>query len=82
VVPYHGGEPGNPVIFSADVREQILQGDARVGCKQWRAAHPQAVQRFDTDIRRFRVDVDSAEDLERFERETGHALKWPAALAV
>jgi molybdenum cofactor cytidylyltransferase len=82
VVPYHGGEPGNPVIFSADVREQILQGEAGVGCRQWRAAHPQAVHRFDTDIRRFRVDVDSPEDLERFERETGHALRWPAALAA
>lgn len=80
VVPFHGGEPGNPVIFSAEVREQILAGDANVGCRQWRAAHPQAVQRFDTDIRRFRVDLDTPEDIERFTRETGHALKWPAAL--
>jgi molybdenum cofactor cytidylyltransferase len=82
VVPYHAGEPGNPVLFSAEVREQVLLGDANVGCKQWRAANPQAVHRFDTDIRRFGVDVDSPQDLERFERETGHVLKWPAALAV
>ncbi len=80
VVPYHGGEPGNPVIFSAEVREQILAGDANVGCRQWRGAHPQAVHRFETDIRRFRVDLDTPEDIERFTRETGHALKWPAAL--
>jgi molybdenum cofactor cytidylyltransferase len=78
VVPFHGGEPGNPVVFSAEVREQILAGDANVGCRQWRAAHPEALHRFETDIRRFRVDLDTPDDIERFVRETGHMLKWPA----
>jgi molybdenum cofactor cytidylyltransferase len=82
LVPMVGGEPGNPVMFSADVKEQILQGDANVGCRQWRAAHPDAVARFDTDNRRYRVDVDTLEDIERFERETGHVLRWPAILPV
>ena len=40
VVPQVGGEPGNPVIFSAEVREQILAGGADVGCRQWRARTP------------------------------------------
>ena len=82
VVPFHAGEPGNPVVFSAEVRERILAGEANVGCREWRAAHPEALHRFETDIRRFRVDLDTPEDLERFTRETGHALKWPAALAT
>ncbi|MBL8351078.1 MAG: nucleotidyltransferase family protein [Burkholderiaceae bacterium] len=82
LVPRVAGEPGNPVLFSADVRAQILAGDAKVGCRQWRAAHPEAVAWFDTDNRRYRVDVDTPEDLERFERETGHVLRWPAALAT
>lgn len=82
VVPFHAGEPGNPVVFSAEVRAQILAGDANVGCRQWRAAHPEALHRFETDIRRFRVDLDSPEDVERFARETGHTLKWPAGLAT
>ncbi len=81
VFPQVGGEPGNPVIFSAEVRERILAGDAQVGCRQWRQAHPEAVVPFVTDNRRYKVDVDTPEDLERFERETGHALRWPAALA-
>jgi CTP:molybdopterin cytidylyltransferase MocA len=81
VFPQVGGEPGNPVIFSAEVREQILAGDAHVGCRQWRGAHPDAVTPFVTDNRRYKVDIDTPEDLERFERETGHALRWPAALA-
>ena len=82
VFPQVNGEPGNPVIFSAEVRERILAGDARIGCRQWRQAHPEAVHAFVTDNRRYRVDVDTEEDLARFEAETGHALRWPAAPAA
>jgi molybdenum cofactor cytidylyltransferase len=82
VVPRVAGQPGNPVIFSAAVREQILAGDLNIGCRQWREAHPAAVAHFDTDNRRFVVDVDTPEDIERFERDTGHALRWPASAAA
>ena len=81
VVPRVGGEPGNPVIFTAAVREQILAGDAQTGCRHWRAAHPAEVAYFDSDNRRFRLDVDTLDDIQRFERDTGYALQWPAALA-
>jgi molybdenum cofactor cytidylyltransferase len=80
VVPMVGGEPGNPVMFSAEVREQILAGGANVSCRQWRTANPKAVHAFVTDNRRFRVDVDTEDDIARFERDTGHLLRWPAAL--
>jgi CTP:molybdopterin cytidylyltransferase MocA len=80
VVPMVGGEPGNPVMFSAEVREQILGSGANVGCRQWRAANRQAVHAFVTDNRRFRVDVDTEDDIARFERDTGHRLRWRAAL--
>lgn len=82
VVPQVGGERGNPVIFGADVRDEILAGAADVGCRQWQAAHADAVAPFVTDNRRFRVDIDTEEDRLRFERETGHALRWPQAVAV
>ena len=82
LVPHVAGQPGNPVIFSAAVREAILGGEMNVGCRQWREAHPAAVASFDTDNRRFVLDVDTLEDIERFERDTGHALRWPARLAV
>jgi molybdenum cofactor cytidylyltransferase len=81
LVPRVAGQPGNPVIFSAAVREQILAGDATLGCRQWRMAHPGAVAAFDTDNRHYRVDIDTPEDIERFERETGRSLRWPIALA-
>jgi molybdenum cofactor cytidylyltransferase len=38
------------------------------------------VRWFETDNRRYRVDIDSPEDLERFAERTGHVLRWPAAL--
>jgi CTP:molybdopterin cytidylyltransferase MocA len=82
LLPEIAGEPGNPVMFSAEVREQILAGNANIGCRQWRAAHPEAVAIFRTDNWRFKVDVDTEEDIARFERDTGHALRWPAALVL
>ena len=30
--------------------------------------------------RRFCIDEDSLQDIERLERDTGQALRWPAAL--
>jgi molybdenum cofactor cytidylyltransferase len=81
VFPQVAGERGNPVMFSSEVRAQILAGSANVGCRQWQAANPQAVAPFVTDNRRYRVDIDTPDDLERFARDTGHTLRWPAALA-
>ncbi len=81
VYPEVNGERGNPVMFTAEVREQILAGAANVGCRQWQAANAAAVAPFVTDNRRYRVDIDTPEDIERFARDTGHALRWPVALA-
>ena len=63
-------------MFSADVREQILAGSTNIGCRQWQAAHAEAVSPFITDNRRYKVDIDTPEDLARFEQDTGHALRW------
>jgi len=82
VYPQVRGERGNPVMFSAEVREQILVGEANAGCRQWQSRHPERVAPFATDNRRYRVDIDTVEDLERFERETGHALRWPRTAAA
>jgi molybdenum cofactor cytidylyltransferase len=77
IVPLVAGQPGNPVIFSAAVRDQILQGDVTMGCRQWRIQNPAAVMSLDTDNRHFILDLDSPEDIERFERDTGQTLRWP-----
>lgn len=82
VFPLVQGERGNPVMFSNEVREQILQQGANIGCRQWQAAHAQAVSPFVTDNRRYKVDIDTDEDLARFEAETGHILRWPAGVVA
>lgn len=82
VVPQVNGERGNPVMFAADVRDEILAGEATIGCRQWQAAHADAVAPFVTDNRRYRVDIDTEDDRQRFEAETGHALRWPATVAA
>jgi molybdenum cofactor cytidylyltransferase len=80
VQPTVDGLPGNPVMFSHSVREQILAGEARVGCKQWQAANPQAVHPWSTPNTRYRTDVDSPEDIEALAARTGHRLVWPKDL--
>jgi molybdenum cofactor cytidylyltransferase len=71
--------PGNPVIFDAALRDEWLAGTADAACRAWRRAHPDRVRWFDTDNRRYRVDIDTPEDLARFTADTGHELRWPAA---
>ena len=82
VFPQVAGERGNPVIFTNEVREQILAGQANIGCRQWQAAYAEAVFPFVTDNRRYKVDIDTPEDLERFARDTGHSLRWPATVTA
>ena len=77
VQPEVDGQPGNPVMFSGEVREQILAGEARLGCKQWQAAHPEQVHRWATTNQRYRTDVDTPEDIEALAARTGHRLLWP-----
>ena len=78
VEPTVDGLPGNPVMFAADVRDAVLSGDARLGCKQWQAAHPDQVHRWSTPNRRYRIDIDSEEDIAQLAATTGHHLRWPA----
>lgn len=80
VQPEVDGQPGNPVMFSAEVREQILAGDARLGCKQWQAAHPEQVHSWSSTNQRYRTDVDTLEDIEALAQRTGHQLRWPEGL--
>jgi len=82
VYPEVAGQRGNPVIFSQTVCEQVLAGQANVGCRQWQAANPQAVAPFVSDNRRYCVDIDTEEDLARFAADTGHLLQWSAALSA
>jgi CTP:molybdopterin cytidylyltransferase MocA len=79
IVPHVAGTRANPIVLDAVLREEILAGQVDFGCRQWLAAHPEQLQRFDTDNQHYCVDVDTPEDLELFTQRYGHALRWPAA---
>lgn len=82
VLPSVEGLPGNPVIFTTNVREMIMAGGANVGCKQWQQANPAQVHHWETTNQRYRIDIDTPEDIEALAERTGHNLQWPARLVV
>lgn len=76
--PYVDNLPGNPVVFSAAVAQQILASDAQFGAKQWQQAHPQGLERWHTLSAHYRIDVDSEKDRLALEALTGRRLRWPS----
>lgn len=80
VTPTVGGLPGNPVMFDEGLCQEILSGDAKFGCKQWQEQNPSEVFRWETTNRRYRLDVDTPEDIDALEKTTGHRLIWPKHL--
>jgi CTP:molybdopterin cytidylyltransferase MocA len=79
VQPSVEGLPGNPVIFNNEVRQQILLGDATVGCRQWQSANPSQVHPWVSSNNNYRTDVDTLEDIAALAARTGHQLKWPTS---
>jgi molybdenum cofactor cytidylyltransferase len=77
VVPRVDGEPGNPVIIDAALREEWLAGDVNATGQRWRNANPTRVHWFDTSNHHYAIDIDTPEDLVRFAARTGLALRWP-----
>lgn len=80
VTPTVDGLPGNPVMFDEALCQEILAGGLNFGCKQWQEKNPLEVFRWETVNRRYRMDVDTPEDIDALERATGHRLTWPKHL--
>lgn len=79
VQPTVDGLPGNPVIFSADVRAHMLAASGPAGGQQWKAAHPSQVHLWASANRHYRQDVDTPEDIAALAAQ-GYWLSWPADL--
>lgn len=78
LAPRVQGLPGNPVLFSQAVRREILAAGPETGGRQWQQAHPDRVCAWPTEDPAYRMDVDTAQDLEAL-RSTLN-LRWPAWL--
>ncbi len=80
VVPRVGGkpgEPGNPIIVDAALRDEWLAGDVSATGQRWRNANPTRVHWFDTRNDHYGVDIDTPQDMARFTASTGRTLCWP-----
>ncbi|MFZ9161904.1 MAG: nucleotidyltransferase family protein [Burkholderiaceae bacterium] len=77
LVPTHQGSPGNPVVFDASVRRDILTRGDQFGCKDWQRQYPERVFRWECQDNRYRTDIDTPEDIENFAMSSGHRLVWP-----
>jgi len=76
--PRVAGQPGNPVVFTAGVRADMLACPPDVGCKQWRQANAPLVEAFECDNLHFVQDVDTPDDIATLRRSSGRQLQWPA----
>jgi CTP:molybdopterin cytidylyltransferase MocA len=77
--PLVDGLPGNPVVFTPQVRQDLLQATGEWGGRQWQKAHADQVYRWATANPHYRIDLDSPEDLKSFTLRTGRALHWPVS---
>lgn len=59
IVPVHGGQRGNPVIFSAAYRPKILAQRGSLGCRGLIKAHPDRVVPVEMATDHILVDVDT-----------------------
>ena len=76
--PQVQGQPGNPVIFTPEVRDAVLSADQSIGCRQWRQANRASARPFNSDNQHYLIDIDTPEDIDSFYRTTGLSLSWPA----
>lgn len=77
VFPQVGDQPGNPVVLSHAVREEILSANADWGCKAWRASQAHRTHVHVSDNPHFITDIDRPQDIAEVERLYGTRLHWP-----
>ncbi len=77
VQPFVAGLPGNPVIFTKKVRDEILSQPSVIGAKKWASDHPDAFYKWNTRNPHYRVDLDNQDDIEQLKRCYGLSVTWP-----
>lgn len=73
--PVVGGQRGNPVVFSSDVVTTMLASGNDADFRRFIDEHPSVVYRYETLNEHFIIDLDTPEDIARFEQRTGLILK-------
>ena len=65
VIPYHGEERGNPILFAASYAPEVVAGDRKLGCRKLANAYPNEVRRYVAEHDRYTTDMDTPDDYAR-----------------
>ena len=65
VIPYHGEERGNPILFAASYAPEVVAGDRKLGCRKLANAYPNEVHRYAANHDRYTTDMDTPDDYAR-----------------
>lgn len=77
VQPSFEGLPGNPVMFSALLRDQVLAAHPRMSPKAWVERQPLLRYDWSTTNPRYRVDLDTPDDILALQERFGVSVMWP-----
>ena len=77
ILPMVDGNRGNPIVIGRIALDQMLESGTNMVCRKFMDQHPEMVELFHSDNEHFTMDVDSLEDLEKFEEKTGWHLQLP-----
>ena len=65
VVPLFQGQRGNPVLFSSEFRNEILEHKKETGCKEIIMNNSESVKEIEMDDDNMLLDVDNLDDYQR-----------------
>ncbi len=72
LVPTYQGRRGNPIVFAAAHRGEILAGGRNLGCKRLIERNADLVMTFESDNAHFVFDLDTPEDYAEWQRLAGY----------
>jgi hypothetical protein len=74
------GNRGNPIVLGGVALAQILESGKNMVCRKFMDEHPEMVDVFQSENQHYVMDVDSLDDLKKFEEKTGWHLQLPSTL--
>ena len=65
VIPYYGGQRGNPILFASSYVHDVAVGERHIGCKKLANEYPNDVFRHGVAHDRYVTDMDTPADYAR-----------------
>lgn len=78
VIPRHGGERGNPIVFAASYAPEVAAGRKLIGCRKLAQQYPEETWYHEAAHDRFTCDIDLPGDYERTLARLGLLAEAPA----